>query len=146
MNIKFPISNFKFPIALIVLTAYYLLLTVLTGTLFTTPTFAQVPPPTPPAAGIRQVQDMTQRLIGVSVGLAFFFMTAYLVWSGIKFITSGGESKAIADAWRVFTWAIMGILFLILGWLTLVLIRNFTGADVTKFCFGFPGAPTACFP
>lgn len=96
------------------------------------------------AAGIRQFQDMVQRVINVSVGIGFFFMTAYLVWSGFKFITSGGEAKALADAWRVFTWAILGIVFLILAYMTLLLIKNFTGVDVTHFCFGFPGAPTAC--
>lgn len=96
------------------------------------------------AAGVLQLQDVVQRVINISVGLAFFFATAYLVWSGIKFITSGGEAKALQDAWRVFSWALLGIVFLVIAWLVLLLIERFTGAPVTKFCFGFPGAPTGC--
>lgn len=95
-------------------------------------------------AGIFQIQEIIQRLINVSVTLAFFATTAMLVWGAIKFVTSGGEPKAIQEAWQVITWALLGILFLVIAWLTLLVIKAFTGADVTQFCLGFPGAPTNC--
>lgn len=130
---------YRISVIAILLITYHLLASLNpSGSLITV--YAQAPVPSPQAAaGVRQLQDMVQRVINVSVGLAFFFMSAYLVWSGFKFITSGGEAKALQDAWRVFTWAILGILFLALAWLALLLIENFTGAKVTVFCFGFPG-------
>lgn len=98
-----------------------------------------------PAAGVLQIQELLTRFINISVIIAFMALTVWLVWSAIKlFITSGGEPKAIQQAWQSVTWAFLGILFLVLGWLALRLIFAFTGVDVTTFCFGFPGAPTEC--
>lgn len=100
-----------------------------------------------PAAGVLQIQELLSRIIGISVGIAFMALTVWLIWSAIKlFITSGGDPKAIQQAWQSVTWAFAGILFLALAWLILRLITEFTGVPVDKFCIGFPGAPTApCF-
>lgn len=95
-------------------------------------------------AGILQLQQIIQRLINVSVGIAFFASTAMLVWGAIKFVTSGGEPKAIQEAWQVITWALLGIVFLVMAWLVLLVIEASTGVKVTQFCLGFPGAPTNC--
>lgn len=104
------------------------------------PAYAQNPGP----AGILQIQEMILRFINISVGLAFFAVTATLVWAGIKFISSGGESKALSEAWLTVTWALMGVVFLVLSWLILRLIESFTGVPVSSaFCIGFPGAPTS---
>lgn len=98
-----------------------------------------------PAAGIIQIQELVTRIINISVPIAFMALTVWLIWSAIKlFITSGGEPKAIQQAWQSVTWAFSGIMFLVLAWLVLRLITAFTGVDVTTFCFGFPGAGTGC--
>jgi|SRR3989344_805237 len=100
-----------------------------------------------PAPGVLQIQEMLSRIISISVGIAFFALTVWLAWGAIKlFITSGGEAKALQQAWRSVTWAFLGLLFLILAWLVLQLIESFTGVTVTQFCIGFPGAPTKCEP
>lgn len=95
-------------------------------------------------AGVLQFQEIIQRLINVSVAVAFMASGAMLVWGAIKFVTSGGEPKAIQEAWQVITWALLGIVFLTMAWLTLLAIKAATGVDVTRFCLGFPGAPTNC--
>ena len=98
----------------------------------------------PGPAGVEQLQQLVQRVINMSVGLAFVVLTIMLVVGGIKFITSGGDQKAVQGAWGTITWALLGILFLVLTWLILLLIETFTGVPVTKFCIGFPGGPNSC--
>jgi len=92
----------------------------------------------PDAASIPQLENLFTRLLAISVGLAFVALTILLVWAGIKFIISGGDSKAIHQAWDVITWAFLGILFLGLAWLIVVLIESFTGVRVTDFSLQFP--------
>lgn len=92
-----------------------------------------------PAAGVIQLQELLTRMINISVTLAFMAMTVWLAWSAIKFfITSGGDPKALSQAWSSVTWIFMGIVFMVLAYLALKLIFTFTGADVTKYCLGFP--------
>lgn len=95
-------------------------------------------------AGVSQLQNLFERIIQLVVGGAFIVLVVVLIMAGIKFLTSGGEPKAIQSASMTVTWALLGILFLGLAWLILRLIEAFTGVPVTKFCLGFPGAPTNC--
>jgi hypothetical protein len=92
----------------------------------------------PAPAGLDQLQDLIQRTINLSVGGAFIVLTMMLVVAGIKYLTSGGEPKALNSANNTLTWALLGILFLAIGWLLLRLIAAFTGVEVTQFCLGFP--------
>lgn len=92
-----------------------------------------------PAAGVVQLQEVFLRIINISVALAFIAVTAVLFWAGIKYLTSGGDPKAIAAAHQAVTWAMLGALFLALAWLILLLIRAFTGVDVIgQFDLKFP--------
>ncbi len=94
-------------------------------------------PPETAAPGIVQFQQLFQRFLNLSVGIAFMLLTAALVWAGVKFITSGGDPKALASTWQIVTWAVLGIIFLVLAWLSIRLIGVFSGADIEKFCLGF---------
>lgn len=100
---------------------------------FTAPVYAQNPGP----AGPNQLVQLFTRIINLVVEAAFTVLLIMLVYAGIKFLTSGGDPKAISSASSTITWALLGILFLAIGWLFLLLIKNFTGVDVTKFCIGF---------
>lgn len=91
----------------------------------------------PGPANLLQFQQIIQRLINISVYLAFFILTIVLVWAGIKFLTSAGEAKSIQAAYDIITWGLLGILFLVVSWLILKLIEVFTGVPVTQFCLGF---------
>ena len=53
--------------------------------------------------------------------------------AGIRLISAGAEPKAVASAYSMFTWAVIGLILLAVVWLALVLIENFTGAKVTQF-------------
>lgn len=90
-----------------------------------------------PPAGLNQLQDLIQRIINISVGIAFIALTVMLVVAGIKYLTSGGEPKQLSSANNTVTWALLGMLFLVIAWLVLKLIQAFTGVQVTQFCIGF---------
>ncbi len=91
----------------------------------------------PEPAGLADLQGLVKRIIQLSVGAAFIALVVVLTIAGIKFLTSGGEAKPIQSASQAVTWALLGMLFLVIAWLVLQLIHAFTGIDVTKFCIGF---------
>ena len=92
-----------------------------------TPDFGPLP------AGLTEIEQLIGNIISVVVGLGFVAMLILLVWAGFKFITSGGEPKALQSARNVFSWALLGIVFMIIAWLVLQLIASFTGLPVTVF-------------
>lgn len=98
-------------------------------------------------AGLTQIEEMVGRVINLFVGLSFIALVVMLVTAGIKFLTSGGEPKAIQSASQTVTWALLGMLFLVLAWLILQLMAAFTGIDVLKgfnikvFCNNPAGPP-----
>ncbi|OGE26817.1 hypothetical protein A3H85_01290 [Candidatus Daviesbacteria bacterium RIFCSPLOWO2_02_FULL_40_8] len=91
----------------------------------------------PPPSGIVQLQDLLTRVISLSVGLAFVALLIMLVVGGIRMILSGGDAKGLQGAQQTLTWAVVGMILLVLAWLVLKLISSFTGVDVTQFCIGF---------
>lgn len=122
-----------------------LLLCTLTLILYTSPVYACHLPAdrgadsTPPLnsgpcpAGLKQIEDIFVNVISVIVGLGFIAMLVMLVMAGIKYLTSGGEPKAIQSAHQTVTWALLGVVLMAIAWLILQLIKNFTGIDVTMF-------------
>lgn len=94
-------------------------------------------------AGLFQLQQLLERVISVSVGLAFIALVVMLVVGGIRLIISGGDAKGLQGAQQTITWAVVGVVLLVVAWLVLRLISSFTGVDVTQFCIGF--APN-CLP
>lgn len=91
----------------------------------------------PGPAGIEQLQQVFQRVINLSVGIVLIILTIMLVVGGIKYLTSGGEPKAISSASSTLTWALLGVFFLVIAWIALKIIEALTGVPVTKFCIGF---------
>jgi heme/copper-type cytochrome/quinol oxidase subunit 2 len=92
----------------------------------------------PGPAGPEQLQQLITRVIGLAGGAAFIVVTVILVWAGVKYITSGGEQKAIQQAHQTVTWAIFGLIFLAMAFLVLQLIKAFTGVNVTEFTINLP--------
>lgn len=56
-----------------------------------------------------------------------------IIFAGIRLMSAGADPKAIASAWSMFTYAVIGLVLLAVVWLILVFIENFTGAQVTQF-------------
>lgn len=87
----------------------------------------------PLPAGLDAFQNTLANVISLMVGLGFIAMLILILWTGIKYLTSGGEPKAVQAAHQTLTWALLGILFFGLAWVILLLIEAFTGINVTVF-------------
>lgn len=87
----------------------------------------------PDPAGLNEIEGVVSNVISVIVGLGFIAMLLLLIWSGFKFLVSGGEPKALQAARQTFIWAILGVVIMAVAWLVLQLIASFTGIHVTVF-------------
>jgi len=104
--------------------------------LFTFPAYAVCDPAKPTLdcpAGLQQIEEVFTKVISVIVGLSFIVSSVVLAWAGIKYLTSGGEPKAIQAAHQALIWALLGILFLAIAWIILQLVQAVTGVQVTFF-------------
>lgn len=72
-------------------------------------------------------------VLQVAVGLSVFALFIMLIVGGFKFLTSGGDPKATAGAQQTMTFAIIGIVLMVLAFLIFRIIEAFTGVSVTKF-------------
>ncbi len=63
-------------------------------------------------------------------GLIFFIM---LLRGGFTYLTSGGDPKKVAKATSTLTLSIFGLVGVIVSFLIIKFISNFTGVDVSKF-------------
>jgi hypothetical protein len=70
-----------------------------------------------------------------AIGLVMFIM---LIIGGFKFLTAGGDPKAVESAKGTLTMAITGLVLAILAWFILSFIGQFTGVNVTSFNLTFP--------
>lgn len=63
-------------------------------------------------------------------GVALFIM---LLLGGFKYLTSGGDPKAVEGAKKTLSFAIAGVLLLAGSFLILNIIGEITGANITEF-------------
>lgn len=63
-------------------------------------------------------------------GIALFLM---LLTGGFKYLTSGGDPKAVEGAQKTLTYAIGGLVLLAGSFMILRIIEQFTGANVINF-------------
>ena len=69
------------------------------------------------------LQNVVNFLVMFSAVVAVFF----IVWSGIKFVTSQGDQQKIESARKTMTWAIAGLVFILAAFFILNFIAQFTG-------------------
>ncbi len=70
------------------------------------------------------------RFIIAIAGIGLFLM---LVMGGFNFLFAGGDQKKLEKAKGTITGAIIGLVIIAVAYLILLLIKEFTGVDVTKF-------------
>ena len=90
-------------------------------------------------AKLSDIQFVIQNIIGLLTPFAAIALLIMMVVGAFKFITSGGDPKAVAGARGTLTYAILGVILLVASYLILKLIGTLTGASTTVVTF--PGAP-----
>lgn len=90
-----------------------------------------------PVNGIAVIANLGclfQNLVRSFLTFAGIVLFVFLLVGGFKYITSGGDPKAIDAAQKTITYAIGGLIVILLSFLVLVLIGNITGVtSVTEF-------------
>ena len=88
--------------------------------------------PVPPA----QIQDLEAlfaravKFAAWGAGIGLFIM---LVVGGVKFITSHGDPQAAASAKQTITFAVVGLLVIVGGWLILSILGKVLGINLLQF-------------
>lgn len=93
------------------------------------PVYAQEP------ARISDVLTVIQKLIGFLAPAAAIAFLVMMLFGGYKFLTSGGDQKQVSSARSTMTYAILGIILVVVSWLILLLVGNLTGIDLTQVHF-----------
>lgn len=77
--------------------------------------------------------DYIKNIISFLFPLASLVAFLFLLFGGIRFITSGGEPKAAEGAKKTITYALWGLGVIFCVWLIFNLIYQLTGLDLTRF-------------
>ena len=89
-----------------------------------------------PVNGIATISNFScvfSGLVKSLLGLTGIVLFVLLLVGGFKYITSGGDPKAVEGAQKTLTYALGGLIVILLSYLILVLIKTITGVDVTQF-------------
>lgn len=91
-------------------------------------TLEQIPANRP--AQISDIVDVIGNFIKILTPIAAVAFLIMLIWGGYQLIFSGGDPKAAAGARTTLTFAIIGVLLVIVSWLILLLIWKITNVNV----------------
>lgn len=87
-----------------------------------------------PPATFTDLQSLVGRAISAVIALGGIILFIMLLTGGVKYITSGGDPKAVESAKHTLTYAVGGLILVLLSYLILFIIGQVTGATgITKF-------------
>jgi len=76
---------------------------------------------------LKQLEDIFRNILNIIVrfaGVAAFIM---IIIGGFQYLTAGGDPKKAESAKNTITYAVLGLVLLIIGWFILKFISEFTG-------------------
>lgn len=82
-----------------------------------------------------------QNVINALTALAGVVALFLIVYSGIKFITSGGDKEKLESAKKTLTFAIIGLVFIMFSFVILKIISDLTGISYTTLITPPGGMP-----
>jgi len=77
-----------------------------------------------------------QNLINIAIRLGGVIVFIMILIGGFSLLTAGDDPKKVQKAHNTITFAVIGLVLLILAWFILVFIEKFTGVTVTLFKVG----------
>jgi len=84
-------------------------------------------------ASLGDLETVFGNVVKAALGLAGIVLFVMLLFGGLKYIMAGGDPKAAESAQKTITYAVGGLILILLSYLILVLIKTITGVDVTQF-------------
>jgi hypothetical protein len=87
----------------------------------------------PAPATLQGLETVFESVVTSLLALGGIVLFLMLLSGGFKYLTSGGDPKAVESAQKTLTYAIGGLVLLAGSFMLLNIIAQFTGADVTNF-------------
>jgi len=87
-------------------------------------------------ATLDQLTVIFGNIVSIVVGIGGILAFIALIIGGFRYMTARGDPKALSSAQGMLLWAIVGLVLIIISWLIIQFIAQFTGLDITKFCVG----------
>ena len=84
-------------------------------------------------ANFSGLEGIFQNIIQVATALAGIVFFIMLIIGGFNYLTAGADPQKAEGAKKTITYAIGGLILLVLAFLILRFIQEFTGVDVTNF-------------
>lgn len=84
-------------------------------------------------AKISDLEEIFSNVVSTILALGGVVFFILIISSAFKFLTSGGDPKALEGAKKTITTAVAGVIILAFSFILLKIIENFTGAKVTEF-------------
>lgn len=82
---------------------------------------------------ISSLETLFSNVLSVAAAFGGILLFIIIMVAGFKFVTSGGNPKAVESAKNTLTYAIIGAVLLASAYLIILLIQQFTGANLTNF-------------
>ena len=92
----------------------------------------------PAPATLQGLETVFESVVTSLLALGGIVLFLMLLSGGFKYLTSGGDPKAVESAQKTLTYAIGGMVLLAGSYMILRIISDFTGADVTNFVITRP--------
>ncbi len=83
-----------------------------------------------PPAAIPDMGDLMTRIVQLLISIAAILSIIFIIVAGFNFITASGDEKKIASAKGTLTYAIVGLIVLILTFVILQIVQYFFGANL----------------
>ena len=80
---------------------------------------------------LSDLETVFTNLVQALLALAGITLFILILMGGLKYITSGGDPKAMEGAQKTITYAIGGLIVVLLSYMILVFIAKITDVDVT---------------
>lgn len=73
-----------------------------------------------------------QNVINAALFLSAVVAVFLIIYSGFQYVTSSGDKEKVDNARKRLTYAIIGLVFIILSYLIIVFISQFTGVGIDQ--------------
>lgn len=75
-----------------------------------------------------------ESLLNIAIRIGGILVLVMFLIGGFKYLTAGGDPKKASQAWNTLSFAVLGLVLMILAWFIMLFLAKFTGLTG-------PGAP-----